>query len=305
MTSVLVLRGGPDAEHDVSLASGAAVIESLREAGHRVHDEVINQITLEELAQLPGEVVFPVLHGRWGEGGGLQMLLEQHGRPFVGAKAAAAALCMDKDRVKRLARDSNIPTPDWILIEEEPIALIDLPLVVKPVDEGSSVGLHMCDTVETAKAAIGALLQDNRRVMIETRIEGRELTVGLLHGKSLPIVEITPAESTYDFAAKYDRQDTQYTVHPTLDAPLETQLSQTACRLGELCEVRDLARVDFLLDTQGTPWLLEVNTMPGFTGHSLLPMAAAAQGLSMKQLCDGLVQAAHRRGRESAQAPTG
>jgi D-alanine-D-alanine ligase len=154
--------------------------------------------------------------------------------------------------------------------------------------------------VESAKSAIDSLLQDNRRVMIERLVKGRELTVGLLHGKSLPVVEITPAGSTFDFAAKYDRHDTQYTVHPALEGAIETQLTQTACKLGELCEVRDLARVDFLVDAQGTPWLLEVNTMPGFTGHSLLPMAAAAQGLSMEQLCDGLIQAAHHRGRESA-----
>ena len=303
--NVLVLRGGPDSEHDVSLASGSAVVEALQEAGHRVHDEVIHLMTPEHLARLPGEVVFPVLHGPWGEGGGLQIVLEDHGRPFVGAKAAAAALCMDKDLVKRLARASDILTPDWTLIEDDPDAMIDPPVVVKPVDDGSSVGLHLCDTVDAVNAAIAQLRTDGHRIMIERLIEGRELTVGLLHDRALPVVEVSPAGSTYDFAAKYDRHDTQFTVHPQLGPAFEAELTNTARRLSDLCEVRDLARVDFLVDADGTAWLLEINTMPGFTGHSLLPMAAAAADVPMPQLCDGLVQAAHRRGRETSQAHTG
>ena len=304
MTHVLVLRGGPDSEHEVSLESGAAVAKALREAGHRVHDEVIKLMTSEHLARLPGNVVFPVLHGPWGEGGGLQALLEGHGRPFVGAKAASAALCMDKDRVKRLAQVSNMPTPHWLLVEDDPNAMIDPPLVVKPVDEGSSFGLHLCDTIDAAHEAIERLLEDGRRVMLEAFIEGRELTVGLLHGHTLPVVEITPGGSTYDFAAKYDRHDTQYTTHPKLEPAVEAQLTDNARRLNALCQVRDLARVDFLLDEDGTPWLLEINTMPGFTGHSLLPMAAAAADVSMPQMCDGLVRSALARGRESTQAHT-
>jgi D-alanine-D-alanine ligase len=292
MMRVLVLRGGPDNEHEVSLKSGAAVIDALEKSGYQVHDAVIDTLSSNQLHQLPGDVVFPVLHGPWGEGGPLQVLLEQGERPFVGASSKAAALCMDKLQAKALARANGIATPNWARVHDTTMPSLPPPLVIKPIEEGSSVGLHLCDTIEAACTAAATLLSTGCAVMAEQQIIGRELTVGVLHGQTLPIVEITPAGTSYDYEAKYDRDDTQYTVGPSLRGSVESTLSASALRMATLCEVTDLSRVDFMLDANNTPWLLEINTMPGFTGHSLLPMAAAKAGIAMPAMCDGLVQRA-------------
>lgn len=299
---VLVLAGGPDPEHEVSIQSARGVADALRAAALSVHEQVIDALTAGQLARLPGAVVFPVLHGPWGEGGPMQDLLESDGRPYVGSGPAAARLAMDKLATKLAAASLGIPTaPAAVFGASDAEPPIDLPVVVKPVRDGSSKGVRLIRERSAWDDAWRELSAQDRLPahMVERLVCGRELTVGLLdRGQgftTLPLVEIAPAEGPYDYAAKYDRDDTLYTVRPELPANITEQASAYALGLGRALGVRDLARVDFLLDADGGLWLLEANTMPGFTSHSLLPMAARALGIEMPDLCAGLVEAARRR----------
>lgn len=304
--SVLVLGGGPDAERDVSITSAGYVAEALRAAGHEVHARTIDTLTLDQLRALPGDVVFPVLHGGWGEGGQLQDLLEADGRPFVGSGARAARLAMDKVATKAVSLRVGVPTPPvFILDPRDPVCPMDFPVVVKPVHEGSTIGLYVCNDAaqwSAAREAIAAELARGvrRSYMIEPRIPGRELTVGLLDGRPLPIIEITPADGLYDYEAKYHRNDTRYTPDPALPGGVAETLRRHAAALAEAIGVRHLARVDFMLDPGGVAWMLEINTLPGFTDHSLVPMAARHVGIPMAELCSRLVGLALRDSARSA-----
>lgn len=291
---IAVLMGGPDAERAVSIRSGQAVSSALAEANWAVEQHIIDRIDASQLAALSGDVIFPVLHGPWGEGGDLQALLETNGRPYVGSSPTAAATCMDKDRTKTIAASLGIATPNWKLVQHAQPCPLPPPVVIKPHADGSSIDLHLCSSQDQADAAIASVVRAHGAALVERWITGREMTVGIVAGETLPIVEIVPARGVYDFAAKYDRDDTQYLVNPSVDQDDATAMVKAARMLCQTIGARDVARVDFLLDQAG-PWLLEVNTMPGFTDHSLLPMAAKAHGWDMPSLCDRLVRAAIAR----------
>ena len=287
--TVLVLMGGPDEEHEVSLASGKAVAQALRNAEYDVLDLVIDRIDAATLLDMNFDIVFPVLHGPWGEGGGLQRELDAAGCSYVGSAAAAAATAMDKDATKALAVQLGIPTPGWELLRAgEPITLTP-PLVIKPPREGSSIDLFICHESADAELHAHELLQRHQSVMVEQYITGRELTVGIVHNETLPAIEIVPASGCYDYDAKYLRDDTRYILDPDLPDGIMAACTDAALRLGKALGCRDLWRADFMLDERG-PWLLELNTMPGFTAHSLLPKAAAHAGRSMEALCRDLVE---------------
>lgn len=306
MSHVLVLGGGPDREREVSINSSRAIASGLERAGHRVHYQLIDRIGASELARLPGEVIFPALHGAFGEGGPLQELLAADGRPFVGCFADAARLAMDKIASKLAAAALGIPTaPACVVNRGDPELPIGLGLVMKPVHDGSSVGLHLCRdraAYERARAAVDADIDANpgRAYMAERLIEGRELTQSLIAGESggleaMDVIEITPAEGAYDYDAKYLRNDTTYKVGPDLPGGVTERVREWSLALASHMGVRHVARVDFLLErSTGKVWLLEINTMPGFTDHSLVPKAAAARGIEMSSLCDRLVRAAAR-----------
>lgn len=303
---VLVLGGGPDAEREVSLESARCVAEGLAGMpGVRVTSRTIDRVDIDQLRAMPGEVVFPVLHGGFGEGGPLQDLLELDGRPFVGSKAPAARLAMDKLATKLVASELGIPTPRArALNTRDEGCPLEFPVVVKPVHEGSSVGVHFCaDAGEYARAVRSAAgdvrAHPGRVYFVEGAVVGaRELTVGWLDGEALPVIEIKPSVAFYDYQAKYQRDDTRYVVRPELPAGVRLEIQDGTGRLARAMGVRHLCRADFLLDAQGRAWLLEVNTMPGCTSHSLLPMAAgdAAEGpgLSMGSLAKRLVEMAQR-----------
>jgi D-alanine-D-alanine ligase len=305
LPSVLVLGGGPDAERQVSLNSAAGVASGLREAGHTVHAATIGAATLDELAALPGEVIFPVLHGAWGEGGALQDLLGALGRPFVGCRAPAARAAMDKVTTKLAAAGVGVRTaPGAILNRTDRSCPLPLPVVVKPVHEGSSVGLMMChgeQDWDRAHERVRSGEFGDRVFLVESMIRGRELTVGLLGGgasglEALPIIEIGAASGVYDYEAKYTRGDTRYRVGPELPAGVAEEVSGSALRVARAIGVRHLCRVDFLLDGSGRAWMLEVNTMPGFTATSLLPKAAAHAGVPIAALVSRLVVMAKAEG---------
>lgn len=296
--SVLVLAGGPDAERPISLASGKAVASALQDAGHSVEYIEIDRLTLEDLATMPGDVVFPVLHGVWGEGGTLQTVLKASGRPFVGSGPSTARLAMDKLATKIIAGSVNVRTPDaGVVAVDDPECCLPMPVVVKPVHEGSSVGLMMCDDDEAWRRAHTAVREDRtpgRVYMVEAMIRGRELTAGLVADDGggfmdLPLVEIVSSTGVYDYEAKYTRGDTRYVVAPDLPEGITDAVRMAAENIARAIGLRHLGRVDFLLDQSNEPWLLEVNTMPGFTGTSLLPKAAGAVGLPMSSLVSRLV----------------
>jgi D-alanine-D-alanine ligase len=299
MRTVLVLGGGPDAERPVSLDSAANVARALRTTGRwDIVEQTIDRLTLDELRRLPGEVVFPVLHGSFGEGGPLQDLLEADGRPYVGCRPQAARLAMDKMATKLAAAGVGVPTaPACVLNNKDEACPLPLPVVVKPVHDGSSVGLHICrDTAawEHAREAVASDVrqQPGRAYMVEQYISGMELTVGLLAGEPLPVIHIGPASGVYDYEAKYTREDTQYHIDPSLPPGMDAALKAHAQRLAEAIGVRHIARVDFILDGSGNLWLLEINTMPGCTSHSLVPMAARRRGIEMPELCSRLIEMA-------------
>lgn len=299
--TILVLGGGPDAEREVSLNSARGVAEGLRESGrYDVVERTIDRVSLSDLRDMPGDAVFPVLHGSYGEGGPLQDLMEQDGRPYVGCGPRAARLAMDKLATKLAAARVGIPTPEAAVVNlKDQACPLPLPVVAKPVHDGSSVGLHICKTAARWSAAIEAVAEDvrqrpGRAYLVERFIRGRELTVGLLDGKPLPIIQIVPADGPYDYEAKYTRDDTQYLLDPELPLGVADTVRRHAAALARELGVRHLARVDFMLDETGTAWLLELNTMPGFTSHSLVPKAARHTGMSMAQLCAALADLAFR-----------
>jgi D-alanine-D-alanine ligase len=298
--SIVVLLGGPDAEREVSLMSGAEVAAALRAAGgFEVVERVIDAPSADVLAAIVREAgadaVFPVLHGRWGEGGALQERLDAIGVPYVGSGAAASALAMDKMRTKRLLAGDGVRTPEAITIDAGDPCPLDPPLVLKPNDDGSSVDLRICRTRDEVEAARTVLHVKRGRLIAERYVDGRELTVGVVAGAPLPVIEIVPAVEFYDYEAKYTREDTRYAPDPDLPPGVAESVTAATMLAWDRIGCRDVARADFMLDDAGA-WFLEINTMPGFTTHSLVPMAARHAGRELSDVCADLARAALRRG---------
>lgn len=301
---VMVLAGGPDREREVSLQSGANVAAALRAAGHEVIERDLSPSDTAALDEFStwrassGGVVFPVFHGKWGEGGGAQALLEARGLAFVGCRSDAARLCFDKAATKRALIDGGLPTPEFELVKTIDRPRLLPPVVVKANDEGSSIDLEICHDQAALDAAWDALSPRHESLLVEQFVKGREVTVGVIEridGKleALPVIEIKPATAFYDYQAKYVRDDTQY-LFESLPGALETQLRGLAAEVFTTLGCRHLSRVDLFVSEDGRPWVIEVNTLPGFTSHSLLPMAARRAGVEMPALVDGLVGLAAR-----------
>ena len=294
----MVLAGGPDRERAVSLMSGSEVAGALRQAGHDVVEFDISPSDLAALdwfAQWPGDVVFPVFHGPWGEGGGLQRILDERRLPYVGSRTIAAELCMDKFQAKQVLVRHGLPTPAYEKLGRGDTPSLAPPLVIKALCEGSSFEMAICrDAGEVADAAAD-LFQRHQQLLFEQFVAGLELTVGVIGppgapGEALPPIQIVPAVSFYDYEAKYDRDDTQYLFDIDLPRPVLDDLVDQALRAHEALGCRHLSRVDFIADADRRLWILELNTLPGFTAHSLLPKAAAKAGISMPRLVDRLVR---------------
>ncbi len=289
--------GGPDAEHEVSLMSGRQVAQALRDSTrYEVIEQVIDRPTVADLQYVPAEVVFPALHGPWGEGGPLQEVLELLGLPYVGSGPEAAAVAMDKPATKAIVSSAGVRIPVDCELEAGMPCPLDLPLVLKPIDEGSSIDLHICRTREQLTKARAALHPEHGPVMAEQFIAGREVTVGIVCGEPTPLIEIIPSPEVafYDYRAKYFRDDTRYVLDPRLPPGTADACTEAAVSAFDLLGCRDVARADFIVNNDGA-WFLEINTMPGFTTHSLLPMAAARQGHDMPSLCGRLVESAMAR----------
>lgn len=300
----LVLMGGPDAERAVSIMSGTQVAEALAAAEDlEVCPLTVTTPTAEELLEHRPDVVFPVLHGPFGEGGPLQEILEAIGAAggvaYVGCRPRAAAIAMDKVLTKALVSECGVPTPASRELRPGEPCDLEPPVVVKPANDGSSVGLSICRSADEIERARRDLVAKGRRVLCERYVEGRELTVGIVDGEPLPIIEILPAVEFYDYDAKYIREDTRYVLDPELPPGVADAVRRHTRLAWERIGCRDLARADFMLDrnaTAPTAWFLEINTMPGMTTHSLVPKAARHRGQSMTDLCAGLVRRAFARG---------
>jgi len=299
---VLVVMGGPDAERAVSLDSGAAVAAALRAAGWRNVESMVlgagdrpsvaeaEAALRDRLAAGGVDVAFPALHGPWGEGGGAQAVLEDAGVPFVGAGSIAAALAMDKPRTKSVLAQAlpELRTPPWSMLAPGDSADPDPPVVLKAPGEGSSIGVALCRTPVEVAAARRRLHAEHGALLAERLVEGREITAAIVGSTCIGLLEVVPAEGFYDYEAKYHRADTAYRVDPNLPAEIEARCCAIAERSASILGARHVARVDFMVD-DADAWLLEVNTMPGFTSHSILPKIAAARGRSLGELASDLL----------------
>lgn len=297
----MVLAGGPDRERVVSLMSGAEASAALRDAGHQVIQRDIRpgQLSaLREFTRWQGDVVFPMLHGRWGEGGGLQRVLDHEGLPYVGCTAAAAELCIDKTRTKQVLQTAGLPTPRCELIDAESYPTLKPPLVLKPNDDGSSIDLAICHDAHQVRTAWQELSSRNPKLLVEQFVKGKELTVGVIDrpvgeaggAMALPPIEIIATTAFYDYQAKYCRDDTRYLFDIDLPQRVLDQVKQMGRSAHVAVGARHLSRADFMVDEHNRIWLIEINTIPGFTTHSLLPMAARRQGITMPQLVDRLAR---------------
>jgi len=294
---VTVLYGGPSAEREVSLVSGKAVAAGLREAGHMVTDIDVRPESLDDALAKSADVIFPVLHGTWGEDGQLQAILESRKLKFVGSGSAASRLGMDKAATKMAWDKAGLPTPPYELVTKaNPITAITAPCAVKAVDSGSSVDVYICKTQADADKALQTLLAKHGRALVERFVKGPELTVGLLEEVALAPIRIVPKVEFFDFEAKYKRNDTEHRFDTGLPAELVQKCQRLAEKANAVVAARDLARIDVMIDEiTHDPYLLEINTLPGFTPKSLLPEAAAHAGIKFPQLVDRLVNRAARR----------
>jgi len=312
---IIVLMGGRSTERAVSLTTGAGIAAALRRLGHEVQSldaadgralpagAEAGAAALEvaagpetALVRVPdlerAEVVFVALHGGAGENGTLSAVLDLAGLPYTGSGMLASALAMDKAMSKRLLEHAGIPTPPWLALPSDapPPDPADVgplggfPVVVKPNDQGSTVGLTIVEEARQLVPAFEEAARYSRQVLIERYIPGRELTVAILGHEALPVVEIVPEHGLYDYACKYTAGMSRYEVPAALPTDVAARVQELGLRAFETLGCRGVARVDFRLDPEGRPYCLEVNTVPGMTPTSLVPMAAKARGISYDEV---------------------
>jgi len=286
---VAVMLGGDLSEREISLLTGNAVLEALRRRGVDAHAFDPRDLPLGELLAQRFARVWIALHGPGGEDGTLQGALEYLGVPYTGSGVMGSAIGMDKLRTKRLALSCGVPTPDFVVLRgpqdfEQALERLKLPLIVKPATQGSSVGMTKLDRAEDLPAAFAAAATHEGLVFAEPWITGAEYTVAILQGAALPSIRIETPRTFYDYEAKYFRDDTRYFCPSGLSAPAEAHLASLALAAFEATGASGWGRADFMTDGSGRPLLLEINTIPGMTSHSLVPMAARALGIDFDEL---------------------
>jgi len=285
---IAVLLGGKSAEREISLLSGNAVLSALISRGVDAVGLDVDDTLVERLRDGGFDKVFNMLHGRGGEDGTLQGLLEMMGIPYTGSGVLASALAMDKVKTKQLWRCSGLPTPAFSVLTEgtDWTGLIaDLgEVVVKPAHEGSSLGMSMASDAAGVKAAYAKASQYDMQVIAEQRIRGPEFTVPVIHGQVFPAIEMRTHHEFYDYDAKYFADDTQYLCPAPLSDEKTRELQDLCLRAFEVVGAREWGRVDVMQDAAGNFWLLEINTVPGMTDHSLVPLSAASAGLTFADL---------------------
>lgn len=287
---VAVLLGGKSAERAVSLDSGNAVLEALLRSGVNAEGFDPQERSVTELVNY--DRAFIVLHGRGGEDGQIQGALEWLGLPYTGTGVQGSAIGMDKVKTKQIWQGSELPTAPYRIVTkdsdlQEIVDSIGLPFIIKPVHEGSSIGMSKVEKMEDFAEAIAKATQHDAVVMAEKWITGREFTIVILNGQALPVIRLEPPKDVafYDYEAKYNRNDVQYGIPCGLTESEEKQLQALCLRAFQAVGASGWGRIDAMQDEQGNFWLLEVNTVPGMTSHSLVPKAAQAIGYSFDELC--------------------
>jgi D-alanine-D-alanine ligase len=297
---VAVLLGGPSSEREISFLSGNAVLAALREQGVDAHPFDPAERDLAELKRDGFARVFIALHGRFGEDGTVQGALETLKIPYTGSGVMASALAMDKWRTKLVWLASGIPTPryrvakpdtDWMQL----VAELGLPLIVKPAREGSTIGITKVSAVDhdELRIAFTEAARHDPLVLVEEFVQGRELTASIVNGRALPLIRIEAPQGNYDYHNKYFSDETKYHCPSGLDTALEARIRADALRAFDIVGCEGWGRLDLILRDDGSYSFLEVNTSPGMTGHSLVPMAARQTGLAFPQLCIEILRGAH------------
>lgn len=296
---IAVLLGGTSAEREVSLNSGTAVLNALRKQGYDAHPIDPKTFPVATLKEQGFDRVFNILHGRGGEDGTMQGLLEQIGIPYTGCGVMASALTMDKMRTKMLWKAFGLPVAEMEIVTVENRATLNpevvvkklgLPLMVKPSLEGSSVGLTKVKTMEELESAVDFALRFDRTVLIEEWLAGDEFTVPVLDGEVLPSIKIVPEGEFYDYDAKYISDNTQYFCPAGLTEAREQELRRLVKQAYDVVGCRGWSRIDVMADAEGRFRLVEVNTNPGMTSHSLFPKSAATVGYSFEQLVEKILE---------------
>lgn len=292
---VAVLLGGKSAERDVSLDSGKAVLEALVRSGVTAEAFDPKERSVTELVHY--DRAFIVLHGRGGEDGQIQGVLEWLNIPYTGTGVQGSAIGMDKVKTKQIWQGSELPTAPYRIVSQhtdlnEVVTSLGLPLIIKPVHEGSSVGMSKVEKVEDLASAIEKAIQHDAVVMAEKWITGREYTISFLNGQPLPVIRLQPPADVafYDYDAKYMRNDVEYGIPSGLSLEDEKRLQDLCLNAFQAVGASGWGRIDAMQDEQGNFWLLEVNTVPGMTSHSLVPKAANAVGYSFDELCVAILE---------------
>ena len=285
--------GGPGEEREISLQSGKAIQLALEAIGYNVLSITMENKLGDIISDLHSvDLVFLGLHGSIGENGTIQGFLESLGVKYTGSDPLSSAICMDKNISKIIARDSKVNTPNWKIVTRGQTLNEDnseFPLVIKPNDQGSTVGLTIVHDESELGPALNLAYNYSSSVMVEQFIEGRELTVTLIGGKALPVCEIIPSHELYDYECKYTSGMSKYVCPADIDLDLTKRIQEITERLFDVLKCRHYSRADFRLDHEDNLWFLEMNTLPGMTDTSLAPMAAKAAGFSFNDLIDRIV----------------
>lgn len=302
---VAVVMGGPSAEREVSLNTGAAIANALREYGYTnvVEIDLDPRNFGKQLAEIKAEVVFNAVHGFYGEDGRLQTLLEIREMPYTGSGMIASVSCMDKVITKRMLRDAGISTPACLIvnkkesgIKEKIMQRFSLPVVIKPASQGSSIGVEIVKEENQLDEALANAFKYSRDILVEEFIGGKELTVSMMQKDgevvALPVIHIAPHSGTYDYHSKYTKGATEYICPADLDEETTKKVQEISKQAYEVLGCSGVARADVMLDEEGNGYVLEINTVPGMTATSLVPKAAAAAGISFPELCNIILQSA-------------
>jgi D-alanine-D-alanine ligase len=295
-----VLLGGLSSEREISLRSGRAVAEGLRKKGYQVVEIEANTSLPEKLRSEGVEVAFLALHGRYGEDGTVQGLLEMMQIPYTGSGVLSSALCMDKILSKRLLQDRGFLTPpfrDLDIHRTTPKEFVrtsafSFPVVVKPSREGSTVGITIVNEASALEKAILAAAEFDSRILVEEFVSGKEVTAGLLNGEPLPLIEIAPKSGFYDYQSKYTKGATDYILPARISESLTVEIQKITLEIADELGCEGFSRADYIIDGDDRPFFLEINTIPGMTETSLIPKAAAHAGLSFEDLVEKILDSA-------------
>ena len=287
-----ILMGGPSEERDVSISTGGAVSKACVENGYLVTEFSFRNDYKKYLNEMDDhDIIFNALHGGIGENGSVQAWMDENGIKYTGSGSLASSLCMDKAKSKEIAKSKGIDTPKWQLLTNPDDEIeIKCPFVVKPNDQGSTVGLSIVKNQRSIKSAIRQALKYGREVIIEEYIDGKELTIPIIGNRPFPVVEINPSHDLYDYECKYTPGMSEYNCPAELDKILLNKIEYNTIILFEIFGCSIYARADYILDKSGIPYFLEMNTLPGMTSTSLVPKSANAKGLTFKQLIAKIIQ---------------